>query len=106
MGAHFPPKKLLFSFFSALVSFNAARKPFTSISFVVMLLTEASVKESDGIRKDQIYPLAQQPMMLLGVGLGASCFTTIRCMQSTWRTGVANVRLSDFYKQLQTIRNY
>ena len=26
------------------------------ISFVVMLLTEASVKESDGIRKEQIYP--------------------------------------------------
>ena len=56
MEAHLPEEALSFMF-SALVSFNAPRKPCTSISFVVMLLTEAFVKESDGIRKDQIYPL-------------------------------------------------
>ena len=37
-------------------SLKADCTDFTSISFVVMLLTEASLKESDGIRKDQIYP--------------------------------------------------
>ena len=33
--------------FYALVSFNAARNFFTSILFVVILLTETYVKESD-----------------------------------------------------------
>ena len=42
--------------FCTFVSFNAARETFTSISFVVMLLPEPSVKESDSNRKDQIYP--------------------------------------------------
>ena len=43
--------------FCAFMSFSAARETFTSISFVVMLLTEPSVNESDSNRKDQIYPL-------------------------------------------------
>ena len=44
------PKEALAFMFCALVFLM------TSISFVVMLLMEVSVKESDGIRKDQIYP--------------------------------------------------
>ena len=41
-----PTEALAFMFY-ALVSFNAARKSFTSILFVVILLTETYVKESD-----------------------------------------------------------
>ena len=55
-GSTLSPKEALAFMFCALMNFNAPRKPFTSIYFVIMLSTEAFVKESDGIRKDQIYP--------------------------------------------------
>ena len=51
--------------FFELVSFNAARNSLTFISFVVILLTEASVKESDGIKKTRLTPPPPPPLLPL-----------------------------------------
>ena len=51
--------------------FKCSQKTFTSISIVVMLLTETSVKESHGIRKDQL--LTHGNPWCSMVFLGASC---------------------------------
>ena len=50
-GSTLSPEEHLAFMLCALISFNAPRKHSTIISFVVMLLTEVSVKESDGSGK-------------------------------------------------------
>ena len=52
----FSPEEAHAFMLCVLLSFNAVIKPFTSTCFVVMLLTEetSALKESDGVRKDQI----------------------------------------------------
>ena len=88
--------------FCALVSLDAASKPFTFISLVVMLLTEASVKKSDDIKKDQIYhpsPLRtvthDAPWSFL-LQLKRETFCVMR--KATWQFYVFEVFLSlDWY---------
>ena len=66
-GSTLSPEEAIAFMFRALMSFYIHRKHFASISFIVMLSTETSVNESDGSRKNQIYPLrTERPMMLFG----------------------------------------
>ena len=64
------PEKAFALIFFELVFLMQPEIRWSFISFVVMLIMEVSVKDSDGIKKDQINPLptsfARGPMMLLG----------------------------------------